>query len=335
METEKKLDLPLIEPIYSTYQYQGPGTATLVSNPSIRNWYLSQIMMLTCDRKFLSGYTTPLIAISDSCWSDNPYLVKQWYNLQFLRDQTHYVIKNLLDAGYYVCFHGVDDYYVEGKSWYHEVHINHDGCICGYDEDNQTYCIYSYDKNWIYQKFWTTQKSFYEGMRAQFDKQQFGYICGIKPTNNNVVFSSKSALEHIAEYLNSTMEKYPETATGLVSGIVVHDYIAKYIGKLSDGSIPYERMDRRVFRLIWEHKKAMHERIKLIETELSLDSEISNAYLKVVKEANDARMLYAAHHMKRRDSALPVIQKKLLLLKSLEQALLEKLLIKSKGDYAL
>ena len=328
----KKIELPLAEPMYSTYHNQGPGTAVLVKNPSVRNWYLNQVMILTCNRKFLNGFTTPEISIADSPWNANPYLEKKWFDMQFLEGHIHFVIRKLLDAGYYICFGGIDDYYVEGKSWYHEKHFNHDGCICGYDQENKTYCIYSYDQNWIYQKFWTAQKSFDAGRKAQFRKGQYGSICGIKPKGDQVVFSPEVALKKIAEYLDSNMEKYPESAEGTVSGIVVHDYIAKYVGKLYDGSIPYNRMDRRVFRLIWEHKKAMLQRIALIEEALSLDNTISEAYKEVVREADNCRMLYAAHHMKQRNSVLPLIQKKLLSLKAREQELLEELLQKSKGE---
>ena len=332
METKKKVELPLLEPIYSTYHNQGPGSAVLTENPSIRNWFLNQAAILFCNRKFLKGFTTPEISVLLSLWSDNPYFHKQWYNVRYLMEQVHYVIKHLLDDGYYVCFNEVDDYYVEGKSWYQEEHFSHDGCICGYDEENETYCIYAYDRNWVYRKFWTPQKSFHEGLQAQFDKNAFGYICGIKPRLEQVEFSSTIALDKITQYLDSTIEKYPENGEGAVFGIVVHDYIAKYIDKLSDGSIPYERMDRRIFRLIWEHKKAMLERIRLIESELLLDNDISESYKKVVQEANDARMLYAAHRMKRRDSVLPVIREKLLHLKSIEQDLLETLLAKAKEE---
>ena len=176
---KKKIELPLAEPLYSTYHYQGPCTAVLVNNPSIRNWYLNQVMILTCTRKFLNGFTTPEIGMAESSWNDNPYLDKKWYGMQFMEGHTNFVIRKLLDAGYYVCFSGSDDYYVEGKSWYHERHFNHDGCICGYDQENKTYCIYSYDQNWIYHKFWTTQKSFDTGRKAPFKKKQYGNICGI------------------------------------------------------------------------------------------------------------------------------------------------------------
>ena len=330
--TKNKIELPIIEPLYSTYHYQGCGSAFLINNPSILNWYLNEILILTCTKKFLSGFTTPELTIDNSSWKSNPYLVKKWHEIRFIKGHIHYVIKNLLEAGYYVYFSGVDDYYVDGKSWFHERHFSHDGCICGYDPENDMYCIYAYDKNWVYQKFWTPKKSFEKGRKAIYKTGAYGYVCGIKPQKDIVIFSPNVALNKISEYLNSTLEKYPETSEGTVCGIVVHDYIAKYLEMLYNGSIPYEKLDRRIFRVIWEHKKAMLKRILLIEQELVLDDSTSKSYETVVREADTCRMLYASHRIKRRDSVLPIIQKKLLTLKSLEQDLLEKLLTKAKGE---
>ena len=84
--------------------------------------------------------------------------------------------------------------------------------------------------------------------------------------------------------------------------------------------------------MIWEHKKTMLQRIKLIEISLSFDNSISEAYKEVVRESDNCRMLYASHHFRQRNSILPIIQKKLLTLKSQEKKLLEELLEKSKGS---
>lgn len=322
---KKKLELPLLQPMYSTYHHQGPATATLCENPSIRNFYLNQVMNLTCTRRFLSGYTSPEISVAQSQWKDNPYLDRKWYSMQFLGGYVHSVIRNFLDAGYYVCFSGIDDYYVAGKSWYRERHFKHDGCICGYDREDQTYCIYAYDENWIYQKFRTPQKAFEAGRRAMFRAGQYGSICGIKPKKDPVAFSPETVQSKIAEYLSSDRLPYPETEDGTVSGIAVHDYIALYLEKLCDGSIPYERIDRRVFRMIWEHKKAMLERIVLLEDAWSAGHEISESYRSVVREADNCRMLYAAHLMKQRNALLPVIRQKLCALKEKEKKLLNAL----------
>ena len=326
-----RIELPLIEPIYSTY-HNAPASAAAVNNPSIKNWFLNEIMMLTCNRIFLEGFTSPQINVLHSGIEDNPYFIKQNIDLKYIWGHIHSIMKRLIEDGYYIWFSGVDDYYVKGKSWYKERHFNHDACVCGYDNDNKTYCIYSYDKNWIYRKFWTTQKSFDNGMRAIFNQGYCGFIVGFKAKDTPVEFLPEVACRNIAEYLDPPQEKYDNDNGDSVYGIIVHDYIAQYVGKLYDGSIPYERMDRRVFRMIWEHKKAMLQRIILIEKAFSLDSSISETYKTVVQEADNCRMLYAAHHMKERRSVLPIIQKKLLTLKENEQKLLEKLLTNVKGD---
>lgn len=328
----KIVELPIIEPIYSTYHDQGSGAAILKSNESIRNWYLNQSLILTCNRKFLQGFTTPEIKIVNSAWFSNPHLDRKDYSAKFLKQYIHPVIKNMLDQGYYVYYSGIDDYYLEGKTWYKNRHFSHDGLICGYNQNDHTYCIYAYDNNWIYNKFWVSRKSFEEGRKAMNEKSVYGVICAIKPKPDKIAFSSNIALKKISEYLDSSIEQYPENEDGAVFGIAVHDFIAKYVDKLIDESIPYEKMDRRIFRLIWEHKKVMLERIKLIEDALSLDHFLSDAYTSVVREADNCRMLYAAHHMKQRNSVLPTIQKKLLSLKLKEKGILEKLIEATKGD---
>ena len=175
MKTSKKrVELPLLEPIYSTYHYQGTYSACLCNNPSIKNAILNESIVLTCTRKFLNGFTTPEINIEKSSWLDSAHLDKQVFTLRYLDGQVNYVIRRLLDEGYYVYFSGIDDYYIKGKSWYHEIHHCHDGCICGYDQSEKTYCIYAYDQNWIYKKFWTTQASFNRGRESSFKRGVYG-----------------------------------------------------------------------------------------------------------------------------------------------------------------
>ena len=329
---KNRVELPIFEPLYNTYQHHTPGTAIITENPSITNWYYERIFILFCTRKFLHGFSSPEINIVDATWKVNPYFDKKTYNMQFLGGYVHRIIQNIIDAGYYVYFDGIDDYYMEGKSWYNERHFFHNGCICGYDRENKTYCIYAYDKNWVIQKFWMSQKCFEKGRKSAFKNEKYGNICAIKVNDEVITFSPHIALNKISEYLDSTIEKYPEDSEGMVRGIVVHDYIVKYIEMLYNGTYPYEKKDRRVFRLIWEQKKVLIQTIRLIESNLELDNSISKAYETVVREADTCRMLYASHCIKRRDSVLPIIQKKLLTLKALEQDLLEKLITKAKGE---
>lgn len=324
----KRVELPLLEPLYSTYHNQGPCTAIVVSNPTIRNWYLNEKMNLTCTRHFLNGFTTPGLSIAETSYLDCPYFERIGITSRFVGGHINRIIRQMLDEGYYVIFGNIDDYYVEGKSWYHEHHFNHDGMICGYDQGNKTYCLYAYDSKWIYRKFWTSQRSFNNARMAMEKRGVFPYFYAMKVKNDIVEFSPKTVYTKLKEYLDSNLEKYPFKAEGRAFGIIVHQFIADYVSRLYKGSVPYERMDRRIFRVIWEHKKAMLERIKLVEKCLGMNSTISNRYEAIVKDADRMRMLYASHHMKRRDSVLPIIHDMLLKLMQDERKLLERLVQK-------
>lgn len=321
----KRVELPLLEPLYSTYQFQGPATAIIADNPSIRNWFLNERMNLTCTRKFLNGYTTPEVEIAEASWAECPYIDQICVSSRFIRGHINRVIRQMLDEGFYVAFDYVDDYYVEGKSWYKEKHFSHDGLICGYDQNEKTYCLYAYDSKWIYRKFWTSQRSLNNGRIAMEKKCLSSLFIALKPKYDIIEFSPKVVCERVKEYLNSDLEKYPFESEGKVYGIVVHEYVAEYISKLQRGDIPYERMDRRIFRMIWEHKKSMLERITLIEKALAIGTTLGKAYETIVKDADTMRMLFAAHHMKRRDSVLPIIRKMLLQMMAEERRLLGQL----------
>lgn len=318
----KRVELPLIEPLYSTYHNQGAATAIVARNQTILNWYYNNVMNLICGKRFFNGFSSPEIGIQDSSWVVNPYLVKERITTQFTKGYINPIIREMLNNGYYVAFGYIDDYYIKGKSWYKEKHFAHDGLICGYDQDDKTYCVYSYDSDWKYRKFWTPQKGFDQGRIYMEKKGVHSVICGLKVTEEKIEFSTNVAYEKIKEYLDSSMEKYPICGHGCVYGIVVHEYISEYIMRLYSGIIPYERMDRRVFRVIWEHKKVMLERVRKIEEFLQLGDEISKKYVSLVAEADTMRLLYASHHMKRRDALLLTINKKLLDLMNNEKELL-------------
>lgn len=322
----KRVELPIYEPIYRTYQYQGSGSAIIDNNNSIRNWYLNEIMLLKCTRRFLKGWGSPEINIINSSLMNNPYLEINKFPLSYLKGCTNQMIRNFIDLGYYVYFLGVDDYYIKNKSLYKERHLYHDGLICGYDKPNKTYCIYSHDSNWVYRKFWTPEICFTNGCKSALKNDKEVNIFTLKVKDQGVDFSMVQVYNNLLKYLDSNIEKYPFDGDGIVYGIVVHTYISEYMLKLFRGEISYRFADWRILRLVWEHKKVMLERIVKVEQLLSLDNALSEQYKTVVKEADDIRMFYASYCMKRRDSILLNISKKLLNIEIKEREILMQLL---------
>lgn len=315
---KKSVQLELSEPVYCTYHYQGSGGCVLGNNLSIKNWYLNHVMILNCSRSFLFGYSSPLVCIFDSSFENNPHLEVLKIPLKYLGNRTNSSIKKMIDDGYYVAFEGIDDYYVEGKSWYGQRHFCHDGLIFGYDENDRTFSIYAYDNNWQYSMFRASQSGFEMGRKSGMDMEGFCCIYAIKTKPWHVDLDCCEIKKQLEIYLDSSLEKYPPDINYIVQGTVVHDYIIMYLDKLIDGSIPYEKTDQRVFRLIWEHKKVMYDRILAVEDMLKSGKKFSDEYAPLVREAEMMRMLYASHNFRRRDSILPMIRKKLELIKKKE-----------------
>ena len=136
----------------------------------------------------------------------------------------------------------------------------------------------------------------------------------------------------LKEYMNSSLDMYPPDNDGMVYGIAVQDYVAMYMNKLAEQTVPYERTDRRVFRMLWEHKKVMLARIIAVESELKMDREVSSQYADIVKEANALRMMYASHCIKARYPILLTIRDRLVLLKEMENRLLTRFIEKMDGS---
>lgn len=320
----KKVELPIIEPVFSTYHYQCMATAIISSNPSIRNWALNENVTMWCEKSFLWGVTTPYLSVQFSSYEENPHLEKHFFDLtdeNIIFDQ---LVRKYMDNGYYFYFNKIDDFYLDGKTWYKERHFFHDGILCGYDQENKLYCIYAYDNRWKYTKLWIPQESFNDGIRSMRESGEKGYLYALKPMPERVDFNPTVVVNNLKSHINTTFEVCPPTDPTGATGLAVHDYILLYLDKLLDNSIPHERMDWRVFRVIWEHKKLMLERIERMEEALSLDSTASDLYKFIVEEANKIRLLYASYHMKRRDSLLVSIKEKLIEIKNKEKEILEK-----------
>ena len=325
-----RVELPLVDPIYKTFHFQGMGCAIIAENPTIRNWYLNEVMDLFCQGMFLGGRTSPELNIDRSEWFFNPYIEKteDVYSNQ-LHENIHAIIRRWIDQGYYVCFADVDDYYMKGKTWYREKHFPHDGMIYGYDTEKKIYLVHAYDCNWVYNTFTVPTVCFGNGVRWMEKQGGCSTLRGIRPKVEHVEFNAERVIQNIREYLNSSMERYPPDVRGVMKGTVVMDYIGMYLDMLHRGEIPYERMDRRVMRVIWEQKKVMLERIQKLEDELMLGHQISKEFEAIVREADALRLLYAAHHRKRHDSLLPGMKQRLLRLKERECELLNALIFEA------
>ena len=334
----RAVELPIVEPLFRTYQTYGSSGAIIQDNPSVNNWFYNRASVLSCERNFLAGRTTPGIYVN---WVNiflNPHLERYEIPMKPLGEYIHEVIRGFLEEGFYIHYFDIDDYYLEGKSWYGERHFPHDGLICGYDDDAKTYSIYAYDKDWICRVIKIPISCFEEGRRASFEAGNFGHMYALKVKKEPVKLNYKEMCDNLKIHINSSLEQCPPDLEllplkqkSIVAGLAVHDYICIYLDMIVDGCIPHERMDRRVFRLIWEHKNVMHKRFQVVEDDLGFDHELSERYESVLKKADNGRFLYASYQIKRRDVLVPTIQKILRSISEEEKPLIEAFIEKIKS----
>ena len=329
---KKSKELKLREPLFSAYHFQGTATATILENPTIENWYLNNAVILTCERKFLDGFTTPDIRIKHSSFHDCPCYDITWVTGRFLEKGFIKLVKNCIDQGYFVGYNNIDDYYVAGKTFYKKRHFAHDGLITGYDENDKTFTIYAYDSTWKYRPFKTPQAGLEKGRRSALKENKYTNFMVFKPKSEIIEFSAKTALLNIREYLNSNLRIYKKSERGTVYGTAVHKYLEMYLKKLIDSSIPYNRSDWRIMRVVWEHKKAMLKRIKLIEDELKLNNSLSDSYMQAVRLSDKARILYASYETKQRNDLLIKIISLIEEMDKIEKCTLKKLIRKAEKN---
>ena len=293
---KRKAAHDIVPTIYSAFNHLGCYGMIFAQNPSIYNWQLNEIMQLRCTRRFLKGeYSSPELMLDRGFYKSCPHIEKYEIPYKLFGKHVHDVIRNIVSQGYGVMFEGCDDYYIEGKTWYKTRHFAHDGLICGYDMDKKTYLIYAFDKDWKLSLFEIPVRSLGRAARGGVELGRMPKLFPIKARPETVKFDPKRVFEGIKEYLSSDFEKYPIDGEGFVYGSVVQKYLILYLQKLANGEIGYEKADRRLFRLLMEHKECMLDRIRTVSQALSLDETADKEYRKVVDISGKLHIMYAMY----------------------------------------
>ena len=94
------------------------------------------------------------------------------------------------------------------------------------------------------------------------------------------------------------------------------------MGMLAEGQIPYARKDRRVIRVIFEHKAFMLERLIKVESVFGMHTPQRELYESIAKESERMHLLYACYVRKERKDLLYSLQSRLTEMKKREEDIL-------------
>ncbi len=324
-----KVELPYIEPIFTTYHWMSGAGIPAKQNPTSDIWYYNNTVDWRCSTNFLTGSTSKLNVnlVCGSAWTI-PFIQVEQIPFNFIKCNPLGVIKNILNNRFYINYCGIDDYYVKGKSGYHEYHNFHDGLIMGYDDDENTFTIAAYDQKHVFRPFKTPQNALLDGINSMFNNVDPGTLFPVKSHIIEQILNIPYITESIQYYLSSDTSAHPPEAPDVVGGMLVYDYYITYFDMLLNLYIDNVFECICILRFAWEHKKCMLARIMAVENTLSLGNAISSKYKEIVKIADTARLIYIKHIIKPSVTALPQIKNIFMKMKEIECCLLHEFLEK-------
>lgn len=320
----KCVDLPISQPMFYTYGFQAITTAVFDVNPTMRNWAMNSLIFLRCNPDFLVGLSSsPEVFMSRSGYNDCPYIERTTVSLKFIGSKFQDVIHAMLDDECYVYYSNIDNSVIRKKYPYHGSLYLQSGVICGYNDDEKSYCLLSRNKNQEMEIIKIPQKWLELGRKKSEESGECGFLCAMRPKTVSIELNVDEIYRNLKEYTEADFDKYPPfTASAKVYGSVVHDYLGMYLNYLLEQIIPFKDVDREAFRQLWEHKKCMLERLITVEDKLKMDHRASNQYTDVVKNASLLMKQYDTFCKNKEYRLLLKVREQLLSMKDMEQQIL-------------
>ena len=103
----------------------------------------------------------------------------------------------------------------------------------------------------------------------------FGVLRAVKPKPVSIEVNIKEIHNNLKSYIEYNKKADgPYKTMSKAYGPIVHDYVAMYLNYLHENIISHKNSDPAIFHQIWEHKKCMLERLKIVEDMLKLNHNI-------------------------------------------------------------
>ena len=178
--------------------------------------------------------------------------------------------------------------------------------ICGYDQNEKTYSIFAYNEKDHYTVFKTPQSGFEAGRRyvKKYGGGVVGALCAIRPLDIQYELEPSTIKDNLKEYLRFTFKHFTIETGEHGYGIAVHHYLILYLQRIIDGKLPKGYLDKRAFKMIFEHKAVMLECLQALENKLHWDTDLSEQYKEILKIAERLWLKYLYYEQTQRESVL-------------------------------
>lgn len=294
---EKKI-LPYIAPTYRTYNYMACLDVCAQGDPRMDNWVLNYYTSWCCEKNETGNPKVPAVRIPYSqIWRVPIFFNHCRISKKYIQNCYTQVFKNFLNDGCYIYFNIVDDYYMQIKPAYKRYHYPHDGLITGYDEEKKVYYVSTYTKSGNFENVEVSFGEFNRAWHSRYmDNTALGAdIIGLKlhPEEKYEPLVDK-ILEDIHRYVSSEVTEEHKRQDSVFGLAVYHEIERFFQAVLQNG---YPCYDKRLFRLIYEHKLSMYRRLKYLNEESIVPPETVKSYKEVLDIANKTYMLHLKYLM--------------------------------------
>ncbi len=151
----------------------------------------------------------------------------------------------------------------------------------------------AYDENWVFRPFEISFSDFNRAARSRALGRKTGGIWAVKAHETKIGLDLEGIKGQLEKYLEG-----PVGTDGNYYGVRVYRILDIYLRLLQNGLIPHSKVDRRIFRLVSEHKQCMLSRISAIEAAIGSDCRLYKQYLPTAELSKRLAVMYAKYCLK-------------------------------------
>lgn len=264
--------LKVNEPLIRTNQGSAYIQAIIMAHENISNIMLINYTNLYC--KFEDNYKNIEIEFKNSDWEYYRSVGLAEMNLfhrKFLVPEKFAdFLKERIDQNNYLLLYSVDEFYLPYTQYYLNKHYRHDTYIYGYMDDD--FYIMGY-LNDVLQTIKVNQEDISKAFFSSYLGDNTTFSTFRINENVHVNYNIDMVLDGLKEYM---YEGGVDEEKQLATGTGVYDIIDRYLEHFIDSHSSQEKIDIKLFRTIWEHKKMLC--VKFQEQHIIKDESMNSLY---------------------------------------------------------
>lgn len=252
-------ELPYVTPVTETYQGLAFIQGIILATENVKDAYFNHYHQLVCNNTGVLEDVS--LNLDKSLWDD--------YRLEGTAEMDLYNFKNMsreyivdflkerIDQDIYILCYQIDEFYLSYTTFYQKMHHDHDLYIFGYDDESRCFIAMAYSVG----RFIKLNVPYEEVVDALYNQEDIenASFCTFRPC---IAVHSKADGEKILKDYNEYFN--PELVTakelGKCYGTDCYNALIWSLMNLYEReNVNSYTIDMRAFRMLWEHKKIMHE----------------------------------------------------------------------------